>query len=469
MIKIYQFFTLLAFFVGSISNAQENCVNFSTNDQNSTLEIFNQNNCVTISANTILNTIKIGNKSTIYIPKNISLKVNKIETDYNQELILNVEGILIIKENPAIKANILINNNGNLFIGENGQNNIELYGNTTKIINNGTIQLGKISFKGNDNLVQNNAKGNFIINGSLDIIDDLNHKLNFENYGHLGIAESYDNNKVSQYINCGIIEINGGFNLKGGKVINTGQFIQKLDGVISLGERGELSNYGYFKINGKINGNSSNTVHNEGRLIIKNFEYDGTLMGPSDDTKLGYIYIENKANANSGLYIGPNLAFRKITSVDYPNTFEKNTTYSSIFNSQPKYIDKNKTAVSTAELAGVSYGCTTCKAPEIYTNIPCPLDAKVCTKKPKLSGTPSPSTNGISSYTTPPKGWPSAINNGQLVLTSASKGFVLTRTTSDKILYPVEGMIIYDTQSNCLKMFTTDKGWNCLTKTCKND
>lgn len=70
--------------------------------------------------------------------------------------------------------------------------------------------------------------------------------------------------------------------------------------------------------------------------------------------------------------------------------------------------------------------------------------------------------------------WPMIRNSAHTVLESNTKGFVVTRMTSDasqtsatnhlnKITNPVEGMMVYDTFSKCLKIYS-DGAWKCFTK-----
>ena len=79
--------------------------------------------------------------------------------------------------------------------------------------------------------------------------------------------------------------------------------------------------------------------------------------------------------------------------------------------------------------------------------------------------------------------WPMVRTSAHTVLESNTKGFVITRMTSDpsksadanyitKIVDPQDGMMVYDTFSNCLKIYTVEvspavTGWKCyLTPTC---
>ncbi len=70
--------------------------------------------------------------------------------------------------------------------------------------------------------------------------------------------------------------------------------------------------------------------------------------------------------------------------------------------------------------------------------------------------------------------WPMNRNSAHTVLESNTKGFVITRMTSDpaqtsaanhlnKITTPVEGMMVYDLFSKCLKIYA-DGAWKCFSK-----
>lgn len=88
-----------------------------------------------------------------------------------------------------------------------------------------------------------------------------------------------------------------------------------------------------------------------------------------------------------------------------------------------------------------------------------------CTK-PATGGTP----DGFSSVgiTTQSKqeNWPHTIPNGFLALESSEKGLVISRVqNSTKIVEPKEGMIIYDIDAKCVKLYN-GAAWNCIKNTC---
>ena len=75
--------------------------------------------------------------------------------------------------------------------------------------------------------------------------------------------------------------------------------------------------------------------------------------------------------------------------------------------------------------------------------------------------------------------WPAVRKSGWIVLEAKTKGFVLNRVafnasnqpvaadgTTLVITSPVEGMMVFDTTNNCLKVYTTTDGtsfaWYCM-------
>ena len=89
--------------------------------------------------------------------------------------------------------------------------------------------------------------------------------------------------------------------------------------------------------------------------------------------------------------------------------------------------------------------------------------------KPGATGIPNSGTRvGISIRDVRSSGnWPFDVNNGFLTLESNTKGFVITRISSPEtaITQPVEGMIVYDTDDNCIKLYN-GTSWNCIQQTC---
>lgn len=99
----------------------------------------------------------------------------------------------------------------------------------------------------------------------------------------------------------------------------------------------------------------------------------------------------------------------------------------------------------------------------------------ICYRAPILTGTaPSISdSNGFSAITSLNRSgseWVTLRGNAFLVIESQNKGFVITRLTTAQInaLAPVEGMLVYDTTLNCLKLFN-GTSWGCLEQGCVDE
>jgi len=473
-------FTLFIILNSVVLSAQ-GCVDFSSNDQNSKPIEFKQFDCINIIKNTTIGELDLGEDVTINIPEGVTFTVNNnVISNTDNSLVLTVEGTLNFIQKPTIEANVIfdVRSTGKVNIGYSGDNNLELKGLDNMIFNEGIFNVGVIDFVGGTNsinVIDNLASGKFNVNRNINIQGFTT----FRNYGLIEIGETYNNNSSSVYINCGTLLAKVGFNLNGGKVLNTGKFIhgsKDKNGSIELGNQGSLlKNYGELISYGILNLRSNDTIYNEGRLVLNKFEPNGRLIGPESDDKLGYVYITNRVESGP-LTIGPNLEFRKINSIDDLTNYITNTTDKTIFKNQPIYFSSENKVVSSPSLAGVSYGCTTCKAKEITNISACfSLDGNLenyrlasCTKSPNREGRALSSFNGISTFSKQSEGWPYSIPNAHLVLSSSNKGFVLTRTEENKIKYPVEGMLIYDVVSNCLKLYTSN-GWNCISKTCNDE
>ncbi|MFD2034655.1 hypothetical protein ACFSKL_07645 [Belliella marina] len=122
------------------------------------------------------------------------------------------------------------------------------------------------------------------------------------------------------------------------------------------------------------------------------------------------------------------------------------------------------TIIATQSVVGVTY---------IYGRgsglniVPCP--DTFCTQ-PGADGTPAEFTRvGVSDRIGMPANWPANIPNGFIAIESENKGFVITRLTTVQIdaLDAVEGMLVYDTDEECIKLYNgTD--WNCIVRSCND-
>ncbi|PTT73186.1 MULTISPECIES: beta strand repeat-containing protein [unclassified Chryseobacterium] len=90
-----------------------------------------------------------------------------------------------------------------------------------------------------------------------------------------------------------------------------------------------------------------------------------------------------------------------------------------------------------------------------------------CTK-PAATGSPTQYTKMGITVQQKQSAWPENIPNGFMALESKEKGFVITRVQNEaQITDPKEGMIIYDMDANCVKLYNGTV-WNCIKKTCND-
>lgn len=88
-----------------------------------------------------------------------------------------------------------------------------------------------------------------------------------------------------------------------------------------------------------------------------------------------------------------------------------------------------------------------------------------CTKPGDFTENGPPTKVGIS-VQQKQAGWPESIPNGFIALESKEKGFVITRVqNSGSIADPKAGMLIYDKDANCVKLFNGTI-WKCIAKSC---
>ncbi|GGH20772.1 hypothetical protein FAZ19_15500 [Sphingobacterium alkalisoli] len=88
--------------------------------------------------------------------------------------------------------------------------------------------------------------------------------------------------------------------------------------------------------------------------------------------------------------------------------------------------------------------------------------------QPGATGTPTEFTKvGVADRIGMTANWPQNIPNGFIAIESENKGFVITRLTTVQInaLDAVEGMLVYDTDEACIKLYNGTT-WNCIQRGC---
>jgi len=369
---VFSLFTYL------VSNAQ--CASCDVVGPNSGDVTFLSNTTTCFTSNANLGSIEFQDNSSICIAPGVTVTVgNNVNASEDTSVTMDIQGALIISQSSDFKCDLNIDiadtglfqggstiNPGNIGIDGNGNNDI---------VNNGTISVGVLSFL-NDSATS--VIDNF---GTITIDNNINFKgtTQFRNQGNISIGSNFGCNSTTLFVNCGVITTgNGGFNLQGGKIINTGNFTT--DGTLDLGTDGAtIENFGTMGIGKSLNsGDSSNTIYNEGLLTIdENYQGETSITGPSSGLKKGYLKWGIKAQINTGVSLGPNL------DIEYfPGTTpaQKADVYLSF---------------SGIELANVSKACEAygnCSAPVVVSGDVCRnIDGSVdvCIDE-AIIGTPTP-------------------------------------------------------------------------------
>jgi uncharacterized repeat protein (TIGR01451 family) len=113
---------------------------------------------------------------------------------------------------------------------------------------------------------------------------------------------------------------------------------------------------------------------------------------------------------------------------------------------------------------------------QVTVSVVGPAGPAYCTK-PGATGVPLKSSVGIMTKESKTvDSWPTDVPNGYLVLDATQKGMVITHMTTTQInaLIPIEGMLVYDTDLKCVKLYRGDNpgvetnrtGWVCIERIC---
>ncbi|TXI88884.1 MAG: hypothetical protein E6Q36_04440 [Chryseobacterium sp.] len=374
MKKFYVFFAWILVLI-SYANFNAQCTGCTvTNPTLSGNYTFTSGSTVCFTSNATLGDVTFQNNSKICVAPGVTVIIqNNVTTTSGNNITFEVGGTLQFNQSPTINANLTTNiqSNGTLKAGSTGNNNFTFNGLNNTLNNSGSMQVSVLQF-------QNSSATNIVDNyGILTIGSNINIQGNttFRNWQTINIGQSYNNNTTSTYINCGTINSSNGFNLGGGKVINTGNF-NVPGGQLDLPDGSKIDNYGTFFSGGTVNNNgTSSIIYNEGLFISTNYQGNGWLKGPDSSSKKGYFETVNQMLINSSK-VGPNLDFKRTSGA---------STQATVFNSVPTYVTSAGTT-TTQSGANVSFDCRTagnCTAP-LITNI------GLC---PNVNGTFSPQAN----------------------------------------------------------------------------
>jgi hypothetical protein len=328
MRKLFYVFPLLFCY---LSYAQ--CTNCGIQNPTDPNYHFPDNTTVCFSSDMTFNNPTFGTNSKICIASGVTLQFqNNISGVTNAPVSFEVHGTLNFNQTITSVADLDVHvyDTGNITVG-GGNGNLTIDGQVNKIVNEGLIELGVLQLGDNTTNTIDNY-GNLNINGNLNMSSSATTLFRNEGGGLILISGNYGNSEQSVYVNCGTIISQNGFNINGGKIINTGFFT--VGGDINLsGNSSEIYNFGLFTSNGNMNNAPADAViYNEGELALNQFQGgNAAIQGPSSSTKKGYVVLQNPIQVGN-VALGPNLDFRRTTGVSDPSTVFMNSTPSFLTN-----------------------------------------------------------------------------------------------------------------------------------------
>lgn len=427
---------------------------FTLNSNSNNYTFATGKTCVDGTA-TLENAVTFGSGASVCIKAGSVLNFNNVN-NFNfpatGDITYDIYGTLNINGNPTFGKNIHFNvhSGGKLIAG-----NMKFEGSFSSITNNGetytsNIELGNGKTLTIDNYKTMHVQGNMNLSAGTSFV---------RNQDQLDVTSNFGTSAGSLYINCGDFE--GQFNLGGGNVINTGRFIsQQID--MGGNSNGRFDNYGYVLLTGNLNMGGLNSVfYNQGIVDAStgnaNIQSDGNLKGPN--TGKGYFLLRSQTVMNHG-NIGPNLNFTI-------NSLGASTVRNNVFN--------NSLTVETSVTFGEAMPPLSSLPAVTCPNIDGTFPVAVCYKPAATSGTTLETKHGITALSRAGAengNWPMERKGAWTVLESKTKGFVVNRVSTTNALTitnPIEGMMVYDEQAECLKIYTIKEGetsaaWHCLTK-----
>jgi len=133
-----------------------------------------------------------------------------------------------------------------------------------------------------------------------------------------------------------------------------------------------------------------------------------------------------------------------------------------------------KSTAKTTSNGKINPDCKSCQTATVTILVT--ASSTACYKPATTTGVILPSNHGITALGRAGAdngNWPMVRNGAWTVLEAKTKGFVINRISTtalvEAIANPVEGMMVYDEQADCLKINTdgTSTGWKCFnTQTC---
>lgn len=285
------------------------------------------------------------------------------------------------------------------------------------------------------------------------------------------IIQSGQLQSVSIQVN-GVLEIGDGASVKSTGTVTVGAFNSQKDSKIKLGTKSFLSLVGsVVQEDPTFFGNSpgSTSVIEMGTNSV--VEICGTFTQQSTTypsvkyvgIPAGRAYCIAKADVSGGGGVISNDS--QIVAIAMGNVIGLGMGNSS-------FCGPNATSATCPSLwpNGLSEDRNSCgNAPTIIDNID-----SFCTK-PGATGTPAGYTKFGITIQKKNTAWPENVPNGFVAMEAKDKGFVITRVQhvsqtpqpDDAIADPKEGMLLYDIQDKCVKLYNGTE-WKCVERSCND-
>ncbi len=277
------------------------------------------------------NEIKFGDNSTLNIKSGVLLTFGGNLNDTGKTVTINIEDGAKLKLAQVVNFNgnysFNISKNASLVSGDSPNfSNLTISNGNISIENYGNIFASVLDLLGDSQKVINNYNEGVInVNSNINIGGETK----FRNFGSIYVGARYNNSAKSLYINCGVIYSKEGFNLGGGKIINTNLMLT--NGVDFGNSSSELKNYGVLWALGNLNVNS-NYIRNAGVTYFQGLTANGTYItgaDPTDNiTSHGVIYVPNNSSnriKGNNFVVGPNLDFTTTDFTSYESVIRNIT------------------------------------------------------------------------------------------------------------------------------------------------
>ncbi|WP_262897276.1 IgGFc-binding protein [Faecalibacter bovis] len=186
--------------------------------------------------------------------------------------------------------------------------------------------------------------------------------------------------------------------------------------------------------------------------------FAGFGIAPPMNVEVDFKRFDNVCTGDTGSSLLKPIAMNFTGTIEW---FRNDVLIENAHNSTYKIPDDDTEPAEYRMVLTMPDGCS--YYTETIKTVKCP-----CSKKPNNNvGVLYPGIVGVSTTDNVDKIWPNNVNNAFISLKSNDKGLVITRIPDPEtsIISPIEGMIVYDTDDNCYKLFDGSV-WKCLRKKC---